>query len=137
MADPNFQTLQAELPDLRKPLERITSLTVGINLDVELRPQSAVLLSINDFKMNASASWVLRVMHKGRRRDWGLGSVTTKPIDADIPLVRRDLIVDHPVLVVPIPLGDHDVALSALRARRRGRQLAGGNAIGPVGEHLQ
>ncbi len=62
VADPNFQALQADLPELRAPLERITSLTVGINLDVELKPESAVLLSINDYKVGANASWVLRVM---------------------------------------------------------------------------
>ena len=62
VADPNFQALQGDLPELRAPLERITSLTVGINLDVELKPESAVLLSINDYKVGANASWVLRVM---------------------------------------------------------------------------
>ena len=62
VANPNFQALQAELPELRAPLERITSLTIGINLDVELRPESAVLLSINDYKVGSGASWLLRVM---------------------------------------------------------------------------
>ncbi len=62
VADPNFQALQAELPELRVPLERITSLTIGINLDVELRPESAVLLSINDYKVGSGASWLLKVM---------------------------------------------------------------------------
>jgi len=62
VADPNFQALRAELPELRAPLERITSLTIGINLDVELRPESAVLLSINDYKVGGGASWLLRVM---------------------------------------------------------------------------
>ncbi len=66
VADPNFQSLQAELPELHKPLERITSLTVGINLDVELRPESAVLISINDYKVNTGASWLLRVMGAGQ-----------------------------------------------------------------------
>lgn len=60
--DSNFQTLRAELPDLRLPLERIASLTVGINLDLELRPISAVLLEINDHKFNASLSWLERAI---------------------------------------------------------------------------
>ncbi len=66
MADPDFKVLQTELPELREPLERITSLTIGINLDVELRPESAVLLSINDYKVGSNASWVLRVMGMGQ-----------------------------------------------------------------------
>ena len=37
----------------------------------------------------------------------------------------------------PVPLRDDDVALDALRPRRRRRQLAAGDAVGPVGEHRQ
>lgn len=40
-------------------------------------------------KPTGGKSWVLRVMYRGRRRDWGLGSVALKPIDADVPLHRR------------------------------------------------
>lgn len=73
VADPNFKALQADLPTLREPLDRITSLTVGINLDVELRPESAVLLSINDFKIGAGVSWLLRVMGIGQGEEDGVG----------------------------------------------------------------
>ncbi|MBL8163894.1 MAG: hypothetical protein JNJ61_18040 [Anaerolineae bacterium] len=69
VADPGFQELRAELPALREPLERITSLTIGINLDLELRPLSAVLLAINDHKLMGSASWLERVL--GKRGDEG------------------------------------------------------------------
>ncbi len=62
ITDPNFQTLRAELPELRLPLERIASLTIGINLDLELRPISAVLLEINDHKFAGSHSWLERVI---------------------------------------------------------------------------
>lgn len=65
VADPNFQALQADLPELRRPLERITSLTIGLNLDVELKPASAVLLSINDYRVTSESSWLLRVMGVG------------------------------------------------------------------------
>ncbi len=81
VADPNFKALQAELPELRGPLDRITSLTVGINLDVELRPESAVLLSINDYKVGSNASWVLRVMGIGQddMDDAGIGHLHRVP----------------------------------------------------------
>lgn len=65
LSDPNFQALRAELPELRAPLEHITSLTVGINLDVQLRPHSAVLMAINDHKMTASSSWLERAIGLG------------------------------------------------------------------------
>ncbi len=41
---------------------------------------------------SGSRSWVLRVQYQGKRRDYGLGSVTDKPISADydlLPLHRR------------------------------------------------
>lgn len=41
---------------------------------------------------SGSRSWVLRVQYQGRRRDYGLGSVTDKPVNSDydlLPLHRR------------------------------------------------
>lgn len=46
-ADPEFQALAAELPALRAELDQVSSITVGINLDGDLRPQSATLVAIN------------------------------------------------------------------------------------------
>ena len=43
-------------------------------------------------KPSGSKSWVLRVQHNGERRDFGIGSATLEPIDADIPLYRRKLL---------------------------------------------
>ncbi|MFW5708967.1 MAG: MutS-related protein [Chloroflexota bacterium] len=60
--DTNFQYLQDELPELRRPLQRITSLTIGINLDLELRPKSAVLISINDYEIGEPMSFLERVI---------------------------------------------------------------------------
>jgi len=60
--DENFQTLRDELPDLRKPLENIGSLTIGINLDYQLQPEGAVLLAINDHKLGESVSLLTRLI---------------------------------------------------------------------------
>ncbi|MBX3085831.1 MAG: hypothetical protein KF716_29605 [Anaerolineae bacterium] len=43
-----FKDLKQKLPDLQRPLQHFASLTVGINLDAQLRPRSAILLSINE-----------------------------------------------------------------------------------------
>ncbi|MCH8616542.1 tyrosine-type recombinase/integrase [Sphingomonas sp. SM33] len=40
-------------------------------------------------KPSGSRSWVLRVQHRGRRQDFGLGSVAMAPIDVAIPLHKR------------------------------------------------
>jgi DNA mismatch repair protein MutS len=60
--DEDFVSLCDRLPELRKPLERISSLTIGINLDVQLRPVSAVLMAINNHKMQGASSFLERVI---------------------------------------------------------------------------
>ncbi len=80
-SDDGFQELKAELPELRVPLERVASLTIGVNLDLELRPISAVLLEINDFKMKAAHSWVQRVIgfSSDENEDTGIAALHTTP----------------------------------------------------------
>jgi DNA mismatch repair protein MutS len=48
IATPNFEQLKTDLPELRKPLQAVRSLTIGINLDTELRPEGAILLGVNE-----------------------------------------------------------------------------------------
>jgi integrase len=40
-------------------------------------------------KPSGSKSWVLRVMHNGVRRDYGIGSVADEALDLDLPLHKR------------------------------------------------
>lgn len=67
LEDENFQALRLELPRLRAPMENIASLTVGINLDADLQPVSAVLLSINERQMGEAVSLLERLI--GARSD--------------------------------------------------------------------
>ncbi|MFL5803929.1 MAG: MutS-related protein [Roseiflexaceae bacterium] len=46
-ADPAYCALAAELPALRAQLDRAGSVTLGINLDAQLRPESATVISVN------------------------------------------------------------------------------------------
>lgn len=46
-ATDEFRALEAELPALRAQLERARSVTLGINLDEQLRPESATLLRVS------------------------------------------------------------------------------------------
>ncbi len=41
---------------------------------------------------SGSKSWVLRVQHRGKRRDFGLGSVALKSSGADVPLHKRKML---------------------------------------------
>lgn len=40
-------------------------------------------------KPGGSRSWVLRVQHRGRRRDLGLGSAVFAPVEVDVPIQHR------------------------------------------------
>lgn len=63
----SFIALCAELPELRAPLQNIASLTIGVNLDLELRPKSAALLAINDEAVREPLSLLNRLI--GTRTD--------------------------------------------------------------------
>ncbi len=59
---PGFVELRTELPELRAPLQAVRSLTIGVNLDSDLRPEAAVLLSVNDQSYGESASLLDRLL---------------------------------------------------------------------------
>ena len=71
----NFKDLRHQLPALSEKIQTMTSVTIGVNLDNELRPVEAVLLSIEPkpFKNKALVTSIL-----GRQRNdetyFGLGS---------------------------------------------------------------
>lgn len=54
-ADPSFQHLVQALPDLLIQLRLSASVTIGVNLDHNLRPVEATLLAVNDRKFSASS----------------------------------------------------------------------------------
>lgn len=47
MGDPVFQDLVEELPALREQMQSIASITIGVNLDTQMRPVEATLVSVN------------------------------------------------------------------------------------------
>ena len=61
----------------------------------------------------------------------------TVRVDARVAPVGRDDVVQVGLRIGPVPLGDDDVALDALRPTRRLRHLPGRDAVGPVGELLE
>ena len=58
-------------------------------------------------------------------------------VQVGVALVGGDLVVDHRDGVAPAPHRQHQVAFLPLRAGRRRRDLAGRDAVGPVGEQAQ
>ncbi len=58
-------------------------------------------------------------------------------VDARIPAIGRYRVVQVRFRIGPVPLRDDDIAFETTRARRRRWHLAGGDSIGPIGEHLE
>ena len=71
------------------------------------------------------------------RTDFGGAVKFAVGVQRGITPVGRDLVVQICLRIGPVPLRDDDVPLEALRTRRRCRNFAGGNPIGPVGEHRE
>ncbi|HEX6291943.1 MAG TPA: hypothetical protein VFZ66_22345 [Herpetosiphonaceae bacterium] len=57
-----FQALAAELPELRAQLDQAASVTIGVNLDRDLRPVAATLVSINREPFVGPRSLVQRLL---------------------------------------------------------------------------
>lgn len=57
-----FQALAAELPALRARLDTIQSITIGVNLDRDLRPASAALLDISDQRVSGPRTLLHRLL---------------------------------------------------------------------------
>jgi hypothetical protein len=60
-ARPDYRRLAEELPRLRAQLEQAGSVTLGINLDPQLRPESATIVSINPGKFAGKGSLLERL----------------------------------------------------------------------------
>lgn len=60
-ATPDYQRLAGELPHLRAQLEQAGSVTLGINLDGQLRPESATVLAINPYRVGGKGSLLGRL----------------------------------------------------------------------------
>lgn len=67
--DPMYIELSRDLPELRAPLERIASITIGINLDTDLKPISAALLAINNQTISEPLSFLERLIGIDREGD--------------------------------------------------------------------
>lgn len=65
---PAFQALQAELPGLRRLLDRAQSFSIGINLTDELMPESAAVLTVSAEKIVGRGILLNRLFGEGSER---------------------------------------------------------------------
>lgn len=57
-----FKTLQKELPSLRERVDGMQSITIGVNLSRDLRPESATILSIDSEKIEGRGGLLGRLL---------------------------------------------------------------------------
>lgn len=91
-ASDSYQSLARELPALIEQLRVCASLTIGVNLDDQLRPVEAVLLSVN--KEPFAEATLLEARHRPRRRSPGLAPIHRLPL---ITKAERMLIAGAPM----------------------------------------
>jgi hypothetical protein len=83
--DENFQALRDDLPLMRAPLEKISSLTIGVNLDHDLKPISAALMAVNDFPIGETRSFLEKLIgvSTGESEDTGIAPLRFLPRNRD------------------------------------------------------
>lgn len=82
-SDPSFQKLEKELPEILPQLRANVSVTIGVNLDRQLRPVEAVLLDIREEKFE-EAPFLDRLLGRNRStssRKSGLAPIHRAPQD--------------------------------------------------------
>lgn len=67
-SSPAFQSLAEEMPKLREALNQMASVTIGVNLDHELHPVEATLLSVNAKKFKGEENIMLKRLLGGHKQ---------------------------------------------------------------------
>ena len=85
----NFKDLQVKLPEMQRPLQHFASLTVGINLDPQLRPISAILLSINEHSFTEARTLLARLLGVGGNDEdeSGIAALHRTPADPSMRIL--------------------------------------------------
>lgn len=60
--EPDYRRLRLELPQMRAQIEQAGSVTIGINLDPQLRPESATIVSINQGRFAGKGTLLERLI---------------------------------------------------------------------------
>jgi DNA mismatch repair ATPase MutS len=76
--DAVYQQLSRELPDMLRTMRAKVSVTIGVNLDGQLRPVAATLLAVHDQKFTAS-TFLDRLLGRDGDGFKGLGPLHTVP----------------------------------------------------------
>jgi len=103
-ADETFQSLEKNLPGLLARLTGVPSITIGVNLDNELRPVEVTLLSVNE-KPFKGGSLLQQLMGKkaGDKQDRGIAQLHSLPF-AEVSQPGRTVRTSDRVDPMMVPL---------------------------------
>ena len=101
--DAVYQKLTRELPDMVRTVRAKASVTIGVNLDGQLRPVAATLLSVNERKFTGS-TFLDRLLGRRGEDFKGLGPLHTVPNleQGRVPSGNRERNRDVNPLMVPL-----------------------------------
>jgi hypothetical protein len=83
--DSIYRNLIVELPRLRSRLSQASSVTLGINLDGQLRPESATLLSVNPERFSGKGGLMQRLLGERAASEALRGSTSLYPANENRP----------------------------------------------------
>lgn len=101
----SFQSLRQSIPALRSGMEKMSSVTIGINLDEQLRPCEATILSVNDkrFKGSQFLRTLFSTNTAGTNDFTGISelhSIVEPPVRTATENMRRALTEDHSLQIM-------------------------------------
>lgn len=78
--EPVFAQLERDLPAMTKAVRSVASLTIGVNLDDQLRPVGAALIDIHDRPFRGNSPWLFGALFGGQQDGLsGIGPLHSVP----------------------------------------------------------
>jgi DNA mismatch repair ATPase MutS len=102
--DATFLRLKQELPAMLAQVENIRSITIGVNLDSELSPIGATLLSVNKFRFKGSSSFLTRLFRGNgdKPEEEGIAELHSYPGYREVRTMDSIVIPDDVTLISPM-----------------------------------
>ncbi len=101
--DAVFQNLVRDLPEMLEKVRGIASVTIGVNLDAQLRPEEATLLAVNTQRFRGTSSPFFQLLfgHPGSGPEWdGVAPLHSAGTGrSGSPFARESAVPDNPLLV--------------------------------------
>jgi DNA mismatch repair protein MutS len=103
-SDPTFIRLRQELPDLLSRIENVRSVTIGVNLNSELTPIGATLLSVNTFRFKGPSSMLSRLFRGNgdKPEEEGIAELHSYPGYREVRTLDSIVIPDEVTIISPM-----------------------------------